>query len=65
MKTYSKLSGRTGSQILVEIDSGSVLLTFVQIAPADLAVTYGPPAGYQDCLGKQSWNSSSPHKAHW
>lgn len=40
-------------------------LTFVQIAPADLAVTYGPPAGYQDCLGKQSWNSSCPHKAHW
>ena len=54
MKTYSKLSGRTGNQILVEIDSESILFTFVQTASASLAVTLGPSAGYQACLGKQS-----------
>ena len=34
MKTYSKLRGRTGNRILVEIDSECILFTFVQAAPA-------------------------------
>lgn len=54
IKTYSGLSGRTGNQILVQIDSESVLFTFVQTVPADLAVTYRAPVGSEHCLGKQS-----------
>lgn len=62
--TYSRLSGRTGNQILVQIDWESVLFTFVQTVPADLAVTYRAPVGSERCLGKRSWNGPWLHRAH-
>lgn len=62
MKTYSKLNGGTGNQILFGIDAESMLLTFMQTTPADLAITSGPPAGSQE---QQSWNSPCLHRTHY